>query len=143
MNVATILKEKGRNVVTAKPTESLLDIVQKLEANRIGCIVILDENENVCGIISERDVVRTLARCGRECLDDPVERHMTRKVMLCQESDTIEKLMSEMTVHRFRHLPVVDGKELIGIVSIGDVVKQRLAEAEMEAAAMRDYIATG
>ncbi len=143
MDVAAILKDKGRSVLTAGPETSLLDIAKVLAENRIGCIVVIDGEDKVVGIVSERDIVRTLAGNGPKILDEPVSHCMTREVVTCQESDTIERLMAEMTAGRFRHMPVVENDRLVGLVSIGDVVKQRIAEAEMEAAAMREYIATG
>ena len=143
MNVATILKQKGRNVLTSAPTDTLLGIAKILSDNRVGCIVLIDDGNSVAGIVSERDIVRYLAKGGEDVLQKPVSHCMTKEVVTCRESDTINNLMSEMTARRIRHLPVVESGELVGLVSIGDVVKERIAEAEMEAAAMRDYIATG
>lgn len=143
MNVATILKEKGHDVFTAASSDPLMTIAEALARKRIGCIVIVDKKERVAGIVSERDVVRLIADRGGEALADPVSECMTKKVITCEATDSIDKLMSEMTKGRFRHLPVVEDGRLVGLVSIGDVVKQRIAEAEMEAAAMREYIATG
>jgi CBS domain-containing protein len=93
--------------------------------------------------VSERDLVRAIGRSGTKVLKEPVSDYMTKAVVTGRESDTIERLMAEMTTHRFRHLPIVERGRLVGLVSIGDVVKMRIAEAEMEAAAMREYIATG
>jgi len=143
MNVAAILKLKGRDVVTASPGTSLLEIAQRLGEHKIGCIVVVDEGGNVSGIVSERDIVRELARIGAPVMEEPVEVYMTKSVVTCREADTIDRLMGEMTAHRFRHMPVVERGRLVGLVSIGDVVRMRIAEAEMEAAAMREYIATG
>jgi CBS domain-containing protein len=143
MNVAAILKLKGREVITAPPDMLLLDIARLLGVHRIGCIVITDTDGEVAGIVSERDIVREIARAGAKVLKEPVAVCMTRSVITCRESDTIDMLMGEMTAHRFRHLPVVERGQLAGLVSIGDVVRMRIAEAEMEAAAMREYIATG
>lgn len=143
MNVSTILKHKGSNVVTSTPNAKLSDIVQILNTDRIGSVVIVDDDEVVVGIVSERDIISAIADKDATVLSEPVTCCMTNKVYTCTESDTLEKLMAEMTTHRFRHLPVVEQGKLVGLVSIGDVVKQRIAEAEMEAAAMRDYIATG
>ncbi|HYH71402.1 MAG TPA: CBS domain-containing protein [Methyloceanibacter sp.] len=142
MNVATILKLKGREVRTASAAATLLEIAEMLREHRIGCIVITSEDK-VTGIISERDVVREVARAGVKGLSERAETCMTKAVVTCRESDTIDRLMSEMTSHRFRHMPVVERGRLVGLVSIGDVVRMRIAEAEMEAAAMREYIATG
>lgn len=143
MNVAAILKDKGTEVFTMGPQATLLDVCRELAERRIGSVVIVDEGGKVAGIVSERDIVRVLGREGPEKLASPVSEIMTSKVVTCRRADTIEHLMAEMTAGRFRHLPVVEEDRLLGIVSIGDVVKQRIAEAEMEAAAMREYIATG
>ncbi|XSG82229.1 MAG: CBS domain-containing protein [Methyloligella sp. ZOD6] len=143
MNVATILKEKGREVLTALPDASLLEVAKLLSTHRVGCVVVADETGKVVGIASERDIVRAIGKDGINVLEQPIQNFMTKDVVSCQEADTIEQLMSEMTAHRFRHMPVVERGKLNGLVSIGDVVKMRIAEAEMEAAAMREYIATG
>jgi len=143
MNVAAILKLKGREVVTAPPDTPLRAIAKLLGVHRIGCIVIAEEDGKVIGIVSERDIVREIARAGALVLEEPVEVCMTKTVVSCRESDTMDQLMGEMTAHRFRHMPVVDRGRLTGLVSIGDVVRMRIAEAELEAAAMREYIATG
>jgi CBS domain-containing protein len=140
MNVAAILRQKGRAVTTASPATSLLEIANKLAAKRIGAIVIVGGRGEVAGIISERDIIRELAASGQGCLTRPVVDTMTRQVVTCQETDTLDELMAMMTARRFRHLPVVTDGALVGIVSIGDVVKHHVAEVEMEATAMRDYI---
>jgi CBS domain-containing protein len=143
MNVAAILKMKGREVFTTAPDTTLLEISKLLGIHRIGCIVVTGSDGKVIGIVSERDIVREIARAGSTVLKEPVETCMTKAVVTCREADTIDRLMAEMTAHRFRHMPVVERGRLIGLVSIGDVVRMRIAEAEMEAAAMREYIATG
>ncbi len=143
MNVAAILKLKGRDVITAPPQTPLLEIARLLGTHGIGCIVIAEADGKVNGIVSERDIVREIARAGASVLDEPVETCMTKSVVSCRDSDTMDQLMGEMTAHRFRHMPVLDRGRLVGLVSIGDVVRMRIAEAEMEAAAMREYIATG
>lgn len=143
MNVAAILKEKGDNVVVASPDTSLLDISKTLTKHGIGCIVLCNSDGSIAGIVSERDIVRTVAKKGSSALQAPASLCMTKKVISCKRSDTVDFLMAEMTAGRFRHLPVLEDNKLIGLISIGDVVKQRIAEAEMEAAAMREYIATG
>jgi len=143
MNVARILKDKGRGVSTAASDTAMRRIVETMAAERIGALVVCDNDRLVEGIISERDVVRMLAANGAAFLDQPVSIYMTKDVRTCTERDTCDFLMEEMTAHRFRHMPVVEGGRLIGIVSIGDVVKQRIAMAELEAASMREYIATG
>jgi CBS domain-containing protein len=141
MNVAAILKQKGRAVTTAAPTASLLETANKLAAKRIGAIVVVGPRGEVAGIISERDIIRALSQGGPECLTRSVSETMTRQVVTCQETDTLDELMAMMTARRFRHLPVVTDGALVGIISIGDVVKHHVAEVEMEATAMREYIA--
>lgn len=140
MHVAEILKEKGRAVETADKTTVVSRIVEKLTSRRIGAIVIVDRAGRLEGIVSERDVVRAMANHGAETMSLPAASIMTIDVITCNENDTIDELMAVMTAHRFRHLPVVEGGELVGIVSIGDVVKYRVAEVELEASAMRGYI---
>jgi CBS domain-containing protein len=141
MNVAAILHHKGSTVATAPPTATLQQIAQMLAEKKIGTVVIVGAKGEVAGIVSERDVVRLLAKNGPSCLDNPASAAMTAKVVTCRRSDTLDQLMGLMTQGRFRHLPVVEDGRLIGIVSIGDVVKNHIAEVEMEASAMRDYIA--
>src|SRR5439155_4053146 len=140
MNVAAILRQKGRAVTTASPGATLLEVANKLAAKRIGAIVVIGARGEVAGIVSERDLVRALATSGVACLARPVDETMTEQVLTCQETDTLNELMAMMTARRFRHLPVVTDGALVGIVSIGDVVKHHIAEVEMEATAMRDYI---
>lgn len=143
MTVGWILREKGRNVVTASVDSRLIDVIKLLAEKRIGAIVITDASHKIAGIISERDVVRTLAREGAEALDKPVSAFMTRKVLTCCEHHTVDWLMEQMTSGRFRHMPVVENGALAGVVSIGDVVKYKIMLAEAEAGLMRQYIATG
>ena len=141
MNVASILKAKGQAVTTARPDTSLLDIAQKLAAKRIGAIVVVGENGHVDGIISERDVIRAIAEQGVGALNIPVAEVMTRNVITCQKAHLVDELMGLMTKGRFRHLPEVEDDALVGIISIGDVVKNHVAEVEMEVSAMRGYFA--
>ncbi len=143
MNVARILKEKGREVTTILPELKIKDVIGILAEMKIGAAVICEADLRVAGIISERDIVRILAANGPAVLDEPVSKFMTKEVLTCVERDTVHWLMEEMTARRFRHMPVVEGGRLTGIVSIGDVVKQRMALVELEAASMREYIATG
>lgn len=143
MKVATILGDKGREVVTTNPDATLLDVVETLREHRIGCIVVTDGKGGIAGIVSERDVVRAIAASGAEILNSPASGCMTRKVVTCRLEDTIDTIMAKMTEGRFRHMPVVEEGKLAGLISIGDVVKLRLEQAEQEASAMRDYIATG
>jgi CBS domain-containing protein len=143
MNVAAILKSKGRAVSTARPDATLLEVSQKLAQKKIGAIVIVGEGGKLTGIISERDVIRAISEHGAEALQLPVSSVMTKAVVKCTEMSPIDELMELMTKGRFRHLPVIEDDKLIGIVSIGDVVKNHIAEVEMEVTAMRGYLATG
>ena len=141
MSVLHILKSKGREVVTATPQDHLRDIAQTLATKRIGAIVILSPNGKIEGIVSERDVVRCLAAEGAKALEVPVSKIMSKGVKTCNESDSETELMALMTENRIRHLPVVDHGKLVGIISIGDVVKFRIEVIEREAADMKAYIA--
>jgi CBS domain-containing protein len=140
MNVNSILSVKGRNVVTIEPTATLEAAVAKLTKHQIGALLVLGADERVVGILSERDVVRVLAEQGAGALTQPLAQFMTRRVVTCAETDTITAIMEQMTRGKFRHLPVVEQDRVIGVVSIGDVVKHRLQEMESEQTAMRDYI---
>jgi CBS domain-containing protein len=142
MIVQRILSEKGRDVVTITANRSIKDAVAELGARRIGALVVVEGGDRIVGIVSERDIVRAIARSGPAILNDVVGTIMTREVMTCSESDAIIKVMGRMTHGRFRHLPVIAGGRLAGIVSIGDVVKARIEEVEREADDMRSYIAT-
>ncbi len=140
MHVAAILKDKGRAVETVEANTTLGEVVRRLATKRIGAVVVTAPGTAVTGIVSERDVVRMLALHGAAALNRTVADVMTRHVVTCRETDTVDELMSRMTQGRFRHLPVVENGQLAGIISIGDVVKHRVAEVELEASAMRDYI---
>lgn len=142
MTIARILAEKGRNVSTTQPHRTLSEILGILAEKNIGAIIVTDAEGAVLGIISERDIVRSLAKGGAEILNDSVSKHMTAKVMTAAEGDCISAAMEQMTRHRFRHLPVVKDGKLAGLVSIGDLVKYRLAEMEQQHEAMKEYIAT-
>ena len=142
MNVAAILKLKGSGVVTTTKDKSLLDIAKLLAQHGIGCIVIEGDDGTIAGIVSERDLMRAIGQAGAKVLKEAVSDFMTKMVVTARETDTIDRLMSEMTTHRFRHMPVVERGRLIGLVSIGDVVKMHVADAEFEAATLREYITT-
>lgn len=142
MNVGGILNEKGRNVETASPEATLEDVAGVLGSKKIGALIILNSNGKIAGILSERDIVRAIAEGGAAALQKPVSAFMTHKVVTCRESDTVNQLMDSMTQGRFRHLPVVENGKLTGVMSIGDVVKYRIAEAEFEAEEMKRYIAS-
>jgi CBS domain-containing protein len=142
MTVKAILSRKGGDIVTIAPTASLSAAVKLLAERRIGALVVTGPDNRVAGILSERDIVRTLAERGPVALDDNVGAVMTRKVTTCTEADTIVFIMERMTAGKFRHLPVVDQGKLVGVISIGDVVKYRIEEVEHDADALREYIAT-
>ncbi len=141
--VAAILSEKGSQVSTIAPGETLGDAAGLLHSKGIGALIVLGEGEGVSGIISERDVVAAVAKNGAQALAEPVSRHMAARVISCRPADPIIRLMSIMTRRRFRHLPVVEDGKLCGIISIGDVVKWRIEQTEKEAEALRGYIASG
>jgi len=142
MTVSIILADKGREVATIEPAATLKSAIALLAQKRIGAVLVLGADNRIVGILSERDIVRAVAQAGAAALDEPVSQSMTRKVSTCTENETIASLMERMTVGKFRHLPVVDQGRLVGIVSIGDVVKHRLQDMERDSAAMRDYILT-
>ncbi len=142
MTVEHILKDKGRNVVTMQPHQTLADAAKILSERRIGSVLVADEAQPVRGILSERDIVRAIAAEGSAALDRPVSHYMTAEVVTCTTQSAIPEVMELMTRGKFRHVPVVEEGQLRGIVSIGDIVNHRLAEIETEHQAMRDYIAT-
>ncbi len=143
MNVNTILNVKGGDVITVSTSTPILEVTKTLAKFGIGSIVVTKEDGTLAGIVSERDVVRAIAHMGIDVTNEPVSEIMTENIITCDRNDSINKIMGIMTSKRFRHMPVVEEGELKGIVSIGDVVQQRIAEAELEANAMRSYIATG
>ena len=142
MLVSDILKSKGNTVISAPPSMPVSDAARLLAEKRIGSILIL-ERDKVAGILSERDIVRVLASEGPSCLAGPVSRLMTAKVITCTPSQTIADVMEIMTTGRFRHVPVLDDGKVAGMISIGDVVKWRLEEAQEEVRQMAAYVAGG
>ena len=144
MNVKAILaaKKLGGDIISIEPTADLATAAKLLSKHRIGSVVILGAGERLVGILSERDIVRALSEQGAGALALPVGQVMTRDVATCGEDDTVASIMERMTAGRFRHMPVVANGRLIGLISIGDVVKQRVEEVEGESEAMRDYIRT-
>ncbi|MGE3813185.1 MAG: CBS domain-containing protein [Candidatus Nanopelagicales bacterium] len=140
MLVSDILKSKGSNVVTVDPGISVHELARVLAQHRIGCVVVSSDGTTVAGIVSERDVVRALEAEGPSALEKPVGEVCTLEVFTVQPADNIEKVATLMTDRRIRHLPVVVDGSLTGLVSIGDVVKARLAELEDERAALTNYI---
>lgn len=141
MSVERILATKGRHVLTVTPEHSLQEAARLLAEKRIGALVVSSRDQIVQGILSERDIVRAVAADAGN-LNRPVHDFMTHHVITCHPRTSIPEVMDEMTMGRFRHLPVVVDGRLVGLVSIGDVVKFRVAEIEAESKAMRDYIAT-
>ena len=142
MNVKAILavKKLGGDIMSIEPTADLATAAKLLSKHRIGSVVILGAGERLVGILSERDIVRALSEQGAGALALPVGQVMTRDVATCGEDDTVASIMERMTAGRFRHMPVVTNGRLVGLVSIGDVVKQRVDEIVSESEAMRDYI---
>ncbi|WP_439925007.1 CBS domain-containing protein [Nitrobacter sp. JJSN] len=141
MTVRAILSAKGHQVVSVEPDVKLSAAVKILSERHIGSVLVMN-GARIAGILSERDVVRALDEHGAGALDEPVSAAMTRKVVSCRLSDTVAHLMEVMTSEKFRHLPVVEDDRLVGVVSIGDVVKLRVQEFEVEQEALRDYINT-
>jgi CBS domain-containing protein len=141
MQVRHILYNKGRDVAAIGSTATLCDAAKLLTEMKIGALVVTDTAGRLIGIISERDLVHAMARQGAAAFSDQVGNHMTPAPETCVESDTVESVMETMTRGRFRHVPVLDDQlALCGMISIGDVVKTRIAETVSEAAALRDYI---
>ena len=141
MNVESILRTKGQAVATIRPDETVGAAVDALISRNIGALVVSEDGNSVDGIISERDIVHWLAARGADLLALKVSEVMTARVATCDPSDSVDQLMAEMTNRRIRHFPVVQDGRLCGIVSIGDVVKNRLDEVEYEARSLRSFIA--
>jgi CBS domain-containing protein len=142
MTVARILREKGRDVVTTQPHRTMREVAALLAAKGVGAVVVSDATMGVLGIVSERDIVRAVGAGGANSLEEPVSRHMTSKVTTVGEGASIDHVMQIMTDGRFRHVPVVEGGRLVGIVSIGDVVKRHVDAIDSERRALREYIAS-
>lgn len=140
MTVSRILQTKGSAVVTASPEATLIDIARLLDEKRIGAVVIINLDGNIAGILSERDIVRAIARTGIAVMEHTAASIMTQRVHVCTPADNLNEIMSMMTEQRIRHLPVVAKGRLEGIISIGDVVKHRIEETEAEATELRHYI---
>ncbi|TNE65548.1 MAG: CBS domain-containing protein [Alphaproteobacteria bacterium] len=141
MNVGHILEQKGHDLVALDTSCSVLDVAKLLGERRIGAVPVIDKGK-LCGIISERDVVRGIAIRGGGVLADNIATLMTKSVFTCRRDDTLQHLMTMMTERRIRHVPVVEDGQVIGMISIGDVVKERMEESEKEAEALKEYIAT-
>ena len=142
MTVKAILSTKGSDVTTTDPTSTLESGIRNLAERGIGALVVLGADHQVIGILSERDIVRALAERGAAALTEPLARVMTRQVSTCTQSESVNSIMEQMTAGKFRHVPVVEQERLVGIVSIGDVVKHTLMEMRHESEALHDYIQT-
>ncbi|HEY1614370.1 MAG TPA: CBS domain-containing protein [Rhizomicrobium sp.] len=140
MQVRHILRDKGREVVTIASEATLSDAAHLLARRRIGAVIVREKDGSVAGILSERDIVRAVADHSVAALAQSVGQHMTRAVCSCAETDSVDELMEMMTHGRFRHMPVLEEERLCGIISIGDVVKTRIAETVREAESLREYI---
>jgi CBS domain-containing protein len=140
MQISDILEVKGRDVHTVLPWATLTDAVRRLDEHRVGALLVCDATGRIRGIVSERDVVKGLRRHGPALLGLTVDAVMTTAVMTCRSNDGIREVMARMTRGRYRHLPVVDDGQLVGIVSIGDLVKHRLKEMELETGVLRDAV---
>lgn len=143
MTVQAILNVKGPETVAVAPRSTVAEAAAVMTRHRIGAVLVRDGEGPLAGILSERDIVRAIAETGRGCLDQVVTELATREVVTCAPHDSIDHLMGLMTRGRFRHMPVLKDDRVVGLVSIGDVVKYRLQQAESESAALRQYIATG
>ena len=142
MLVSDLIKEKGAGVVTTRPATTVAQAADIIANKRIGAVVVTEIDNKVVGIISERDIVNGLSKSGANLLTLPVSDVMTRDVFTCATTEDVNQLRREMTSRRARHIPIVEDEKLIGIISIGDIVKNRLDELEDETQQMRDYIAT-
>jgi len=140
MTIAAILKHKGHNVVTIDPTATVPEVAARLTEHRIGAVLVMDRAEQMLGIVSERDIVRSLATNGARTLEMTAGQLMTRAVHLAHPDMTIEEAMRKMTLGRIRHLPVMHNGVLVGMVSIGDVVKSRIMQQDTEVDSLRAYI---
>lgn len=141
MTVRSILSTKGHQIISVEPDAKLAAAVKLLGEMKIGAVLVMNQSR-LEGILSERDIVRALGERGAGVLEEPVSQVMTRKVVTCKETDTVAELMEMMTTGKFRHLPVLDNNKVVGLVSIGDIVKRRVQEYEAEQEALRDYIKT-
>lgn len=141
MLVQLILKSKASNgVVTIAPDACISEAAKLLTDRRIGTVVVSSDGEHADGILSERDIVRELAKSGGGCLDKPVSQYMTRKLVTCTSHDNVGQILQKMTDGRFRHMPVVEGDKMIGLISLGDVVKAQLSQVAMEKDALEGMI---
>ena len=141
MLVSQILKGKSsQNIISIGPDDGILMAVNLLSKNRIGALVVFDDDELLVGILSERDIVREIGIKGAQVLNLLVRELMSKKVVTCNTTETAFDVLNKMTLGRFRHIPVMDDKKMVGLISIGDVVKARLGELDMEKQALEEYI---
>jgi CBS domain-containing protein len=140
MLVSQILKQKGDMVFTASPGDSVAAVAALLQSRRVGAMVVLDQDRDVAGIVSERDIVRIVAEQGADGLGQPIAACMTKDVVFAEPGETVDQLLERMTDRRIRHLPVCHDGRLIGIISIGDLVKSKIAETVAEAETLKAYI---
>ncbi len=143
MLISQILKTKGDTIFTVLPGDTVAKAAALLDSRRVGALVVTDDKGGVAGIISERDIVRVLARGGAAALEGPISACMTADVIFAEPSESVDALLGRMTDRRIRHLPVCSGGKLLGIVSIGDLVKTKIAETEAEARSLKEYITAG
>ena len=140
MTIAAILKHKGHSVITIDPTATVPDIAARLSEHRIGAVLVVDRAEQVLGIVSERDIVRSVATNGARTLEMTAGQLMTRTVHTAHPDMTVEEALRKMTIGRMRHLPVLQNGAIVGMVSIGDVVKSRIMQQDTEVDSLRAYI---
>ena len=143
MTIAQILKHKGGTIMGVSPDHSLQEAAAILTDKRVGALVVIDSNGHLEGILSERDIVRLCAQVGAAAMMAKVANAMTKDVLTAAPKDKVDSALARMTDRRIRHLPVLEGEKLVGVVSIGDLVKAKIDDARQEADAMRAYIATG
>jgi CBS domain-containing protein len=140
MTVAAILRHKGHDVVSVLPTATIGEVVQVLATRRIGAVIVADDGAYPLGIVTERDIVNSLAANGVRTIEMSAGQLMTRTIRTATPGTTVSEAMTMMTAGRFRHLPVVDHGELVGIISIGDVVKARIMQQEHEVDSLKAYV---
>ncbi len=142
MYVKNVLQFKGHEIISVSPDNSLLEVAKTLRENKIGAVLVCEDAGRMCGVLSERDIIIAIAKHGSNILGGKVSDFMTEGVYTCSPDDDMKKVMEQMTRRRVRHLPVVDEGNVVGMISIGDVVKQRMAETEAETEALKSYITT-
>ncbi|MDR6773750.1 CBS domain-containing protein [Azospirillum sp. BE72] len=141
MHVAAVLKRKGNRIVSASPDDTVAAVTRLLTEHRIGAVLVMDDDGQPVGILSERDIVRAIARDSATALDRPAADLMTRDLITATPTDTVADMMAVMTERRIRHVPIVDAGRVVGVISIGDVVKARIDDAELEVESLRGYVA--